>query len=944
MRVSLAKEPALLLVVVLIVGFMFYRLEVEPAALRGRKSGETLEFVQAAVPDVARAKPDSAAAARRSRVRDLFAEPSDTRPLPPLEWSDPPRPELAAIFPPPVPGPGPSLYGRFLRRQIERAEGGQAAGEELSLPDFEEDFDASGTSSSRPSRSGVRDALRELGKLSNVEAEVDSSESPAERSARRASYRRLYDWLELGGAITIYGSIENEDPYALFLDDRNEQPILFQQIDPLTGRESFPGQAPISYSLERISELGLALNRTNELELLSRELRIQGSTQREVLQFAAYCLESRLEAPRALELAREALVPLVAAVPDDPEPRLALARAHEAGFEFEAAFIEYRALLAEFPENPEVRVRMAELELRCLLFASAEARLKEALGLDRTAWRAHWVLGRLYADRGQWDLALTHRRAAVRHMAEELESVETRVAVRVDLAGALLQSGDVRAAAAELETAKRLDPLHQETLAALIYCALLDPSAVSLVPSVGSAEDALETWLQPIQDQADDESSGDETFGLRFDLLMALASWNLDKGDLGAARARLDAATRADPLRASLPHRADSYLAELAGLEDEALQSVELALEAKPRDAWSMYQRGRLLASDGDLQGAKQSFEAALAEDLDFDDALIAMGELLLREGENDDASRYLERALDREPERVELHTLSGLVRLRSGAFFEALASFERALELDSANPVALGGKAFGTYRTGNAEEALILLAQLDDSRRGFSEEDPHRVWAREQIARITDHLEKVAWSDGFGRTVLRNGWQVDEGSGPLVLLEEETVELSGSFTRSGRARLYREYPANSFVSIEASLRIPAGSPVRAGLFVARERRRQRTWTTESEVSIARHPDGELEVSVERSATKDSETLKTSELEFPTGRWVRVRIERTGTAEEPTVDVYLEEIPVVVGADFPELGRGGQPLRVGVFVEGETGRSADLRVDDVLVVYREQAQ
>ena len=939
MKLNLAKEPALLIAVVLLMGLLFYRLDAEPVALRGRKKGETLELMQSALPDVARAKP-SGAVSTPDVARDLFVEPSDTRPLPPLDWIDPPRPELPAIFPPLEPGPTPARYGAFLRRNLTHSADGVAAASELTLPEFDDGF---GSDSSRPSKSGVRAALRELGKLSGVDEEEDASETPAERSARRASYRRLYDWLELGGAITIYGSIENENRYEFFLDERNNDPILFQQIDPLTGRESFPGQAPISYEQERLTEVGLALNRSNELELHSRELQLQGSTQREVLAFAARCLESRLEAPRALDLARAALLPLAEQIKNDPAPRLALARCYEAGFDFEAAFVEYRALLEEFGEHPEVHVRFAELELRCLLYESAESRLLEAIRLDRTAWRAHWILAGLYETRCEWGPALEHYGAANRHMAEELESLAVRVAARTDLAGALLAHGDVRGAVAELETAKRLDPLHQETLAALIHCAILDPAAVGLELLEGS-ERALEAWLKPVWDVVEERLNDDEAYGLRFDLLMALGSWNLEHGQLSEAKTRLEEAAIADPLRAHLALRAGSYLAEAAGLENDAMEFVELALEASPGDAWSMYQRGRLLAHVGDFDTAKESFEAALEQDLDFDDALVAIGELLLYEGEYDNASRYLERALSREPDRAEVHTLAGLVRLRAGSFLEALTAFETALGLDSEDPVALGGKAWATYRTGNAAEALILFAQLDDSRRELSDEDAHRVWAREQIARITDHLEKVAWGDGFGRTVIRNGWQVDEGSGPLVQLEGESVKLVGTFARSGKTRLYREYPAGSFVSVEASLWIPAGAPVRGGLFVARERRRQRTWTTESEVSIARHFDGALEVRIERSATKEPETLKTNEIEFPTGRWARVRIERTGTQEEPTVDVFLEEIPVVVGADFPQLGRGGQPLRVGVFVEGETGREANLRIDDVVVVYRELGQ
>ena len=943
MKMSLAKEPALLIGVALIIGVLFLRLDAEPASLRGRKKAEALELQESRLPDVARAKPRTAGNEAGASTRDLFVQPSDTRPLPPLDWIDPPRAELAAIFPPLDPGPAPALFGEFLRREMVRIDSNASGATNLALPVFDDLLDSGRGGSDT---NGVRSALRELGKRIGSEEE-DATLSPAERAAQRASYRRVYDWIELSGAITIYGSIENEDRFGLFLDERSAAPVVFRQINPTTGQESFPGQPPIPYEQERLTEIGLALNRNNELELRSRRLKMLGSTQREVLAFAEYCLESRLAAPRAMQLAQEALLPLIEAVPDDPAPRLALARTFEADFEFEAAFIEVRALLEEFPENPEIYVAFAELELRCLLVESAEEHLLAALRLDRTSSRAHWVLGRMYGKRGETELALNHLEAAQRHMAEELEPLTVRVEVRTDLAGALLARGEMEAAARELEIARRLDPLDQETLAALIHCAIIDPALVGITAparGAGDTEAALETWLQPISDVVRERESSDDSLGLRFELLMAIGLWDLEHGDASSAQTRFTAAAAADPLRAHFASRALSYLFETVGDLERAMSLIEEALEGNPSDAWSLYQRGRLQILSGDLDGAQASFEAALEQDLDFDDALVALGELLLEDGAYNNASRYLERALSRESGRAEVHTLEGLVRLRSGSFFEALASFERALDLRFDDPVALGGKAWATYRTGNSAEALILLAQLDDSRRAFSEEDAHRLWAREQIARITDHLEKVAWGDGFARTVIRNGWQVDEGAGPLVGLEGETVRLSGVFSRAGKTRIYREYPAGSFVSIEASVWIPAGAPIRAGLFVARERRRQRVWTTESGVSIARHSDGALEVRIERSATTEPETLKTNEIEFPTGRWVRVRIERTGTVEEPTVDVFLAGVPVVVGAGFPQLGRGGQPLRVGVFAEGETGREVDLKLDDVVVVYRELGQ
>jgi tetratricopeptide (TPR) repeat protein len=945
LKLHIEKEPALLIAVVLIVGLMFARLETNPAAIRGRKQAEALEFVARPAPELSRARASSASTSKGSSGRNLFVKPSDTQALPLLEWSNPERAPLASIFPPPVPGPAPAFFGTHLRREQQILSSLAVETTPSSLSEFNEAGAIPGVST-RDRREGVKSALRELGKRRGFEEE-EEIETPAQRAARKAGYRRVYDWIELGDAIVIYGSIVNEDRFGFSVGQRPNEPVLFLQIEPKTGREAFPGLDPIAYDRERVTDMALADSRGNQLELEAREIRVTQAMAGRVLSFAKSCLEARHEAPRALDIARGLLNELAAIDPDDPAARLGLARCFEAEFDFESAFIAYREMLDTFAHRSEVFVALAELETRCLLFDAAEERLNQAIRVDRNSWGAQWALGKLLARKGQHARALEALQIANQNAPSDAGTWSTRVEMRTDLASALLRMGDVESAMGELVIARRLDPLRQSTLAAIINCALLKPAAVDSISASASTvnpESALQALLQPVWDLAEGETESGDAVGVGFELLMSLGLWSLEHGDLATARARLESAAAADPLRACTAWRALSTVSELAGLGDDAMRAIDLALDSDPTDAWSLYQRGRLLVGLDELEEAQLYFEAALEQDLDFDDALVAIGELLYMQGEFEAASRYLDRALSRDAERVESHRLSGLVEMGTGAFFKASAAFEKVLLRKPKDPIALGGIAWCTYQTGDASEALILLAQLIDSRRDLPETDVYRVWAQSQIDRLTDHLEKVAWSDGFARTVIRNGWQIKEGAGPLVQLDQESVRLSGSFRAAGTSELYREYPANSFVSIEASLWVADNSPVRAGLFVARERRRGRDWRRESEVSIARHWDGAAEVRIVRSASEEPEIQKTDAIPFPTGRWVRVRIERTGTSEAPTMDVFMDDVSIVASADFPQIGRSGQPLRVGVFVEGDTGRLADLIVDDVVVVYREALQ
>ena len=98
--------------------------------------------------------------------------------------------------------------------------------------------------------------------------------------------------------------------------------------------------------------------------------------------------------------------------------------------------------------------------------------------------------------------------------------------------------------------------------------------------------------------------------------------------------------------RAWIALRSLSWLAEITGHPEEALSFIDRAFTANPTDPWILYQRGRLLAAEDDEPGAMQSFRAALARELDFADALIAMAELSRGAGNFEAAERYYARAL----------------------------------------------------------------------------------------------------------------------------------------------------------------------------------------------------------------------------------------------------------------------------------------------------------
>jgi hypothetical protein len=73
---------------------------------------------------------------------------------------------------------------------------------------------------------------------------------------------------------------------------------------------------------------------------------------------------------------------------------------------------------------------------------------------------------------------------------------------------------------------------------------------------------------------------------------------------------------------------------------------------------------------------------------------------------------------------------------------------------------------------------------------------------------------------------------------------------------------------------------------------------------------------------------------------WPAGRPVRVRIERVGEGSEATARVFIGGLPVREGIELRRLSSSSSELKLGVFVEGQTGLPAHVLVDEVEMIYR----
>jgi tetratricopeptide (TPR) repeat protein len=848
--------------------------------------------------------------------QELFSPPRDSRPLPPLPFVEPPLPPLPAVAPPPAPGVESELFGALLRTPPLRMDTAGLFDDEAEV---------------------AIDDDSALGDLEIGDGVDPQALEPQERRELESLYRRLYDTIVLEDLGLLYGRITNEDPYGLKDEARAGEPLEFGEVDPTTGRPRFPGQAPIAFQRTRVREFALAQTLENDLRQAFHDAPTTATptTWRDMIELAERCIEERLAFEDTLVFAAELYRRVAAFRPEDPAPILGLARVHEAAFDFEKAFTEAELAVERFGFRPEPHVVLAGLERTFLMFDQAEARLRQAVSVESGTYVASAALGDFLVSRGRFAEALEPLARAFERLPAEAGLRRERQAVSRDYAAALLGAGRLPEAIAMYGAMLRTDASDQVALAGLVAAELLGGSL---------GEFDVPTWASDSTEASDGPSE------LSFELLVNRGLVAARSGEFAAALKDLDAAQRADPLRAVFALRGKSWIAERAGDLERSLEFVEQALDAQPGDVWCLLQRGRLRIEAEDYAGARADLRAALETNAELVDALGLLGWLEYLEKRHQDAERFFERALTLEErngaKRADLWLRRGLALVSGGSVIEAREALQRALELAPDDAVATGARAWCNYLLGEAEEAIIQLRQMDDQLRERPEDDARRVWARAQIDRITEHLTKDVWLDDFEYSeVGRNAWARRENAGPIAQLAEGVLRLEGTFTSTGEVRYYRELASAEFVAVEADVWVSGDTNGRAGLFVARENLQSRsTSQVLGRIALARSRDGVAQVLTEQSGRNESGwiDLPAESAPFEADRWHRVRIERAGEGNDATISVYLDGLPVIANQRFTGLGTGNNPLVFGLFVEGDTGRRADARIDDVEVTRKKR--
>ena len=190
-------------------------------------------------------------------------------------------------------------------------------------------------------------------------------------------------------------------------------------------------------------------------------------------------------------------------------------------------------------------------------------------------------------------------------------------------------------------------------------------------------------------------------------------------GDLGRA---MNGYERAISLREPLPFpaawlgKAQTYLA--LGNPQAAQAAVAQALQQDPDYAEAWFFKGKLAEAQGDLDEARKAYDRTIQADGRITPAFFRRGLIHMQQERYRDARRDFDRVVANEPNNAEAHYWMGRAQIATGDTELALRSFQQASELSGGTlAVAQLYTALATEQIGNRESAVnLLLGMLQTS------------------------------------------------------------------------------------------------------------------------------------------------------------------------------------------------------------------------------------
>lgn len=158
------------------------------------------------------------------------------------------------------------------------------------------------------------------------------------------------------------------------------------------------------------------------------------------------------------------------------------------------------------------------------------------------------------------------------------------------------------------------------------------------------------------------------------------------------------------------------------GRIDEAVESFRRALNMDPNYAVPHYNWGNLLARQGKLEEAADHYRKALETEPDYAEAHNNLGNVLLARGELKDALRHLTRALELTPHEAQVHFNLGVVLASEGRLEEAVGHYQKAVRINPDYAEAYHNAGIILAAQGRLENAVDHFQQALRIRPEFAE------------------------------------------------------------------------------------------------------------------------------------------------------------------------------------------------------------------------------
>ncbi|MEZ5989972.1 MAG: tetratricopeptide repeat protein [Planctomycetota bacterium] len=883
----------------------------------------------------------------KTSVRDLFVEPSDIAPLPPLEAPElvlPPFPVLELVIPPVHPGVDPEHW--YLRRMpVDRIR-------EL----------GSGLAQAAAAGNGGDGEMAEAAAEGQGQGDVIAQAPAAGQEAKEAAWGQRFDRILLRSqSKPLWGKVLGQAPHSLGTPDPAELlrvrgpftaagMIELRWVRPETGSVTMERRKWEADQLGDIEAIVFADTITNRIGMRERRIPAGDSGLPDREQLVYHLLLTEREFPEAFAAAEKQALQYIEINKASSRGYELLAHVYSLTGQLDKELALYRELLqGPMREQPFVLRGLGTLEARLGMDEQAEDHLRQAVRLDSSDGASHWALGRFLLDHGRAAEADKESEAAVKNLPIGLREVEA-FAIHALRIRTLLALGRPDEAAASLAPAGGYtggDPEY--------------PLLVLLDGAVAYAqerfEDAERRFLLASTGLPD---TVDTAIG------QAMASFR--RGNAGDAMQILEGGLARDPLERYRVRAVRGFMLAAGGKLEEGVTELRAAQGMAPRDPYVLYLLGRYLSQSQVFDEADDLYEAILRRHSGIVEVMAEFAHLLLKQAMASSdpaqalahltrAERFARKVCEVEEGRGrswKYQDLLGVIRYRLRNNEGAREAFRRSKEWGGDGTHADIYLALLDYRAGRTDECLAKLTRL---RQNLRADDPFHGWLTATIDELRWHASLRLFGDRFGRDgEPRNRWQplaralkVNQRAGEAVLKGRSLGTVAG-------LRYLMEKGTTSVVEVRTRMRLGSNhSGTFAGLRLTNERIGPGARKTQNHFEYRIGFEDGLRVQAIEGTTQNTKLpdlrekrgdFKELGVSFKPGETHELgfRIERpkregdTGQAEV----VFLFDGREVARCKSGRLSYGaGTELFVDLYADGEKALDFDVAFDDFSLVFTE---